>query len=153
MAALFKYFVGIAAILPTVVMVYAVITGEMFFDIAATAQTQVTETPRWNVAPPLKVEPDKSYAGRRSLSPIYPATPGKDLSGTRAYAARRVRKPQESVSAKRIDARQALQLHKLPRQIYAAREQDINYSQPSLSYAETRLPHPRALINFGHGIY
>ena len=94
MAALFKYLVGMAVILPAVVMVYAVVTGEMFVDNAATAQTQVTATPRWNIAP-VKVEPDTRYAARRSLSPIYPATPGKDLLGTRVYVTRRVRKLQE----------------------------------------------------------
>lgn len=152
MAALFKYFVGIVVILPAVVMVYAGITGEVLLHIAATARAQVTETPRWNIAP-VKVEPDTPYARRRLLSPIYPAIPGKDLLGTWEYATRRVRKPQELVSAKRIDARQALQLHKLPRQMHAASEQDMNYPQLSLSYAETRPPQPRALIIFGHGIY
>jgi hypothetical protein len=52
-------------------------------------------------------------------SPIYPATPGKELLG----------KPVYTVSL----------------QIYAASEQDRNYLQQSLSYAQTRpsLPPPK----------
>jgi len=63
------------------------------------------------------------------------------------------------VSTKRIDVRQALKLHKVPRQIYAAAEEDRNYPQLSLSYTEARPPQPlqplqpRMPIIFGHGIY
>ena len=152
MAALFKYFVGIAVILPAVMILYAVNMGEMFVGIAATAQAPVIETPRWNIEP-VKAEPDTPYAAHGSLSPIYPATPGKELLGRPVYTARLARKLQKPVSAKRIDVRQALQLHKVPRQIYAADGQDRNYPQQSLSYAETRPSQPGTLIIFGHGIY
>ena len=152
MAALFKYFVGIAAILCAVMVISAMTIGEIFLGYAAVAQAPVTERPIWSIER-LKAEPDKPYIAQGSLSPIYPAAPGKELMGKPVYTARLVKKLQESVSAKRIDVRQALQLHKLPRQIYAASEQDRNYPQQSLSYAETRPSQPRTLIIFGHGIY
>ena len=45
MAALFKYFVGIAVILPAVMILSAVNMGEIFVGIAAIAQAPATETP------------------------------------------------------------------------------------------------------------
>ena len=44
MAALFKYFVGIAVILPAVMILYAVNMGEMFVGFAAVAQAPAAET-------------------------------------------------------------------------------------------------------------
>ena len=152
MAALLKYFVAIAVIVPAVMIVYAVNMGEMFAGIAAIAQAPATETPRWNIEP-VKAETDTPYVANGSLSPIYPATPGKELLEKPVYNARLAKKLQEPVSARRIDVRQALQLHKLPRQIYATDGQDRNYPQQSLSFAETRPSQPRTLIIFGHGIY
>jgi len=155
MAALFKYFVGIAVILPAVMVVTvlsAVNMGEIFVGFAAIAQAPVIETPRWNIEPRM-AETDTRYVAHGSLSPIYPATPGKELLRKSVYTARLTKKLQEPMSVKRIDVRQALQLHKLPRQIYAAGEQDRNYPQQSLSYAETRPSQPGTLIIFGHGIY
>jgi hypothetical protein len=152
MAALFKYFVGIAVILPAVMILYAVNMGEIFVGFAGVVQAPGTETPKWNIERQ-KAEPDTPYVPHGSLSPIYPATPGKELVGKSVYTARLAKKLQEPVSAKRIDVRQALQLHKLPRQIYAASEQDRDYPQQSLSFAETQPSQPRSLIVFGHGIY
>ena len=152
MAALLKYFVAIAVIVPAVMILYAVNMGEMFVGIAAIAQAPATETPRWNIEP-VKAETDTPYVANGSLSPIYPATPGKELLEKPVYNARLAKKLQEPVSAKRIGVRQALQLHKLPRQIYATDDQDRNYPQQSLSFAETRPSQPRTLIIFGHGIY
>ena len=152
MAALFKYFVGVAVIVPVVMILYAVNMGEMFVGFAAVAQAPTTETPSWNLERQ-KAEPDGPYVAHRSLSPIYPATPGKELLGKSVYTARLAKRLQEPVSAKRIDVRQALQLHELPRQIFAASAQDRNYSQQSLSYAETTPSQPRTPIIFGHGIY
>ena len=60
MAALFKYFVGIAVILPAVMILYAVNMGEMFVGFAAVAQAPAAETPRWNVEH-VKAEPDTPY--------------------------------------------------------------------------------------------
>jgi hypothetical protein len=153
MAALFKYFVGIAVILPAVITLSALNLGEIFVAIAAIGQAPVPATPRWNIERP-KAEPDAPYVAQGSLSPIYPATPGKELLGKPVDTAMLAKKLQEPVIAKRIDVRQALQLHKVPRQIYAASEQDRNYPQQSLSYyAETRPLEPRTLVIFGHGIY
>jgi hypothetical protein len=131
---------------------YVVNMGEMFVNIAAFAQAQATETPKWNIEP-VKAETDTPYVANGSLSPIYPATPGKELLEKPVYNARLAKKLQEPASAKRIGVRQALQLHKLPRQLYATAEQDRYYPQQSLSYAETRPSQPRTLIIFGHGIY
>ena len=129
MAALFKYFVGIAVILPAVMIVMvlsAANMGEIFVGIAAIAQAPATETPRWSIER-LMAEPDTRYVVHGSLSPIYPASPGKEV----------LEKP----------------VYTVPLQIYAASEKDRNYLQQSLSYAETRPSQPRTLIIFGHGIY
>ena len=103
MAALFKYFVGIAVILPAVMFVMvlsAVNMGEIFVNIAAITQAPATETPRWNIER-LMAEPDRRYDVHGSLSPIYPATPSKEPLGKPVYT--------------------------VPLQIYAASEQDKNY--------------------------
>ena len=152
MAALFKYFVGIAVIVPAVMILYAANIGEIFVGIAAIGQAPVTATPRWNIEHP-KAEPGTPYIAHGSLSPIYPATPGKELFGIPVYTARVAKKHKEPGSAKRIDVRQALQFHKVPRQIYSADLDDRNYPQQSFSYAETRPSQPRTPIIFGHGIY
>jgi hypothetical protein len=105
MAALLKYFVGIAVILPAVMIVMvlsALNMGEIFVGIAAIAQAPATETPRWNIER-LMAEPDGRYGVHGSLSPTYPATPGKEPLGKPVYT--------------------------VPLQIYAASEQDKNYLQ------------------------
>ena len=153
MAALFKYFMGIAVILSAVMVILpAVVRDDIFVGLAADTEAPATQTPKWKVERQ-KAEPDTPYVAHGSLSPIYPATPGKELVGKPVYNARLAKKIQEPVSAKRIDVRQALQLHNVPRQIYAASEQDRNYPQQNLSYAETRPSQPRTLNIFGHGIY
>jgi hypothetical protein len=100
MAALFKYFVGVAVILPAVMIVMplsAVNRGEIFVGITAIAQAPAAETPM--------ADPDRRYVVHGSLSPIYPATPGKELFGKPVYT--------------------------VPLQTYAASEQDGNYLQQS----------------------
>jgi hypothetical protein len=141
MAALSKYFVGVAVILPAVMVLSAMTMSEIFVGIAAVAKAPTTDTPRWSIER-LKAEPD-THIAQGSLSPIYPATPGKELLG----------KPVHAASVKRINVRQPLQLHKLPRQLYAGAEQDSNYPQQRLTYTETRPLQPRTRIIFGHGIY
>jgi hypothetical protein len=155
MAALFKYFAGIAAVLSAVMVIFAMTISEIFVGYTAVAKAPVTERPIWNIER-LKAEPDTTNIAQGSLSPIYPASPGKELLGKPVYTATHTKKLQEPVSAKRIDVRQALQLHKVPRQIYAASEQDRNYPQQSLSYTEERLSQalqPHMPVIFGHGIY
>lgn len=137
MAALSKYFVGVAVVLAAVMVLFAMTVSEVFVRFAAVAQAPATETPRWNIER-LKAEPDPQYIARGSLSPIYPATPGKELLGKPIYTA----------SVKRNNARQPLQLHDLPRELYAGAEQD-----QSLSYTETRPSQLRTRVIFGHGIY
>jgi hypothetical protein len=142
MAALSKYFVGVAVILPAVMILSATTMSEIFVRFAAVAQGTATETPRRNIDR-LKAEPDVQHAAHGSLSPIYPAAPGKEL----------LRKPIYTASVKRTAVRQPLQLHKLPQQLYAGAGQDSNYPQRSLSYTDTQPLQPRTRIIFGHGIY
>jgi hypothetical protein len=155
MAALFKYFLGTAIILSAMIVLAALNMGEIFVGIAAIGQASVTATPRWNFEHP-KAEPGTPYIAHGSLSPIYPATPGKELLGKPVYTVGFAKNLQKPVSVKRIDVRQALQLHKVPRQIYAADLDDRNYTQQSLSYTEaapSQPLQPRVPISFGHGIY
>jgi hypothetical protein len=145
MAALFKYFMGVAVILPAVIVLGAMNMNEIFVRVATVARAPAAETPRWNIKR-LKAEPDTPYLAKGSLSPIYPTFPGKELLGKPVYAA----------SAKRISIREALQLHQFPRQLYTGDEQDSNYLHQSLSYTETPLSQPsqpRTPVIFGHGIY
>src|ERR1035437_7378919 len=147
MAALFKYLVSVAAI------VSAVIVGAIFLGFVAVIQTPATTTPAWKIER-LKPDPDTPFIAHGSLSPIYPATPGKELLGKpMAMAVRAPNTLHEAVTAKRIDMRQALQIHKLPRQIFAASEEHQSYSPLSYGYADEPAFQPRRLIVFGHGIY
>ena len=144
-AALLKYFIGIAVMLPAAMLVSAITIGEIFVGFAAIARAPSTVAPRWNVER-LKAAQDSPDITLGSLSPIIPANPGKEF----------LAKPVVTASAKRINTRHALQLHKLPRQIYSASEEDRNDPPQSLSYTQTwrsqSLP-PRLPIIFGHGIY
>ena len=145
MAALLKYFMAIAVMFPAAMLVSAITIGEIFVDFAAIARAPSTEMPRWNIER-LKAAQDSPDIALGSLSPIYPATPGKEL----------LARPVVTASAKRINTRHALQLHKLPRQIYSASEEDRNDPQQILSYAPARrsqLLLQRTPIIFGHGIY
>jgi hypothetical protein len=145
MAALLKYFMGIAVMLPAAMLVSMITIGEIFVGFAAIARAPSIETPRWNIER-LKAAQDSPDIALGSLSPIIPANPGKELLGRPVYTA----------SAKRINTRHALQLHKLPRQIYSASEEDRNDPPQSLSYAPARRSQPllqRTPIIFGHGIY
>jgi hypothetical protein len=142
MVVLFRYFAGVAVILPVVMILSAITMSEIFLGFAAVERFPTTETPRWSIGR-LKAEPDTQYIPRRSLSPIYPAIAGKELLGKSTYTA----------SVKPLNTRQALQLHKLPPQLYARGEQNSNYLQQTLSYTEARTLQPRTRIVFGHGIY
>jgi hypothetical protein len=97
MAALFKYFMGVAVILPAVIVLGAMNMNEIFVRVATVARAPAAEMPRWNIKR-LKAEPDTPYLAKGSLSPIYPTFPGKELLGKPVYAA----------SAKRISIREAL---------------------------------------------
>ena len=156
MAALFKYLATVAGI------VSAIFVGAIFLGFAAVIEIPTTTTPAWKIER-LKAEPaDTSYIAQGSLSPIYPATPGKELLGKPVWTVVRVAKHHEvasvkpvvkPVNAKRLDVRQALRTHKLPRQIYAAVERDRNYSQLSFGYAEEPQAQPRTFKILAHGLY
>src|SRR5665213_2482372 len=146
MAALFKYLVHVA------VIVSAVIAGAVFLGYAAIIETPTTATPEWKIER-LKAQPDTHYIAQGSLSPIYPATPGKVLLGIPVQTVIRVAKRYEVVSAKpvvkpvntkRLDVSQVLRTHELPRQISATVEHDRNYSQQSYGYAEEPQAHQHA---------
>jgi len=145
MIALLKYFMGVAIILPTVMVLCVITTSEIFVSIAAVPKSPATETSRWNTER-LKAAPDTPYIAQGSLRPIYPATPGKEL----------LARPVNIASTKRVNVRQALQLRKFTRQIYLADEKDINYRQQKLSYTEVRPSQTlqsRILVIFGNRIY
>ena len=142
MAALLKYFMGVAVILPVVIFLSAATMRELFGSFPAVAPAPTTETPRWN-RERLKAGAVIQYVGRGSLSPIYPAVPGKEL----------LEKPVSAASANRIKVRQAPQLHKLPLQLFPESEQNNNFPQQSLSFTETRPLFPRTRLISAHGIY
>ena len=155
MAALFKYLVSVA------VIVSAVIVGAPFLDFAAVIETPAISTPAWKNER-LKAAPDTPYIARGSLSPIYPATPGKELLGKPVRTVVRVAKHHEmasakpvvkAVNAKRLDVSQVPRTHKLPRQIYAAVEHDRNYSQQNYGFAEEPRAHSRTLNILAHDLY
>ena len=108
MAALFKYFMSVAVIVPAVIVI------AIFLGFAAVVETPATTTPAWKIER-LKPEPNTPYIAQGSLSPIYPATPGKELLGKpMAMAMRAPNTLHEAVTAKQIDMRQALQIHNCP---------------------------------------
>jgi hypothetical protein len=155
MAALFKYLAAVA------VIGSAVIAGAIFLGFAAVIETPTTTTPAWKLER-LRTEPDTHYIAQGSLSPIYPATPGKELLGVPAQTVVRVAKRHDvvsakpavkSVNAKRLDVSQVLLTHELPRQIYAAVQHDRNYSQQSNGDAEEPQAHPRTFNDLAHDLY
>lgn len=155
MGALFRYLVGVAVILPLVMGTFsAVILGANFVGYTTVAHAPATTTSRWNTDP--TTGSDTRYIAHGSLSPIYPATPGKELLGKPVYTARLAKKHNEPGSTKRIAVRQALKSYKVPRQLYSADLDDKKYPQQSLSYTDvppSQPLQPRIPINFGHGIY
>ena len=145
MAALFKYLIGVAIILPAVIVLSALNMAEIFVGISAVAPATANETARWN-SERLQTDAQTDYAGHGSLSPIYPARPGREL----------LERPVHTVSAKRINVREALQLNKFPLQLYPEGARSNKFPQQSLSYMEAGQSQPvkvRIPIIFGHGIY
>jgi hypothetical protein len=155
MAALFKYLAAVA------VIGSAVIVGVIFLGFTAIMETPTTTTPTWKIER-LKADPDTPFIAQGSLSPIYPAAPGKELLGKFVQTGVQVAKHHEvanekpfvkPVNMKRLEVSQALRLHKLPRQIYAAVEHDRNYSQQSYGYAEEPQAQSRRLNILAHDLY
>jgi hypothetical protein len=145
MGALFKYLTGVAIILPAVIVLFALNMAEIFVAISGVAPATVNETARWG-SERLQADAQTDYAGHGSLSPIYPARPGREL----------FEKPVHTVSAKRINVREALQLERFALQLYPEGARDGALPQQSLSYMEARRSKSlkvRIPIIFGHGIY
>ena len=145
MAALFKYLISVAIILPAVIALSALTMAEIFVGISTILPATANETARWN-SERLRADAQTDYAGHGSLIPIYPARPGREL----------LEKPVHSVSAKRIHVREALQLDKFPLQLYPEGARVRTFPQQSLSYVEAQQSKSlkvRIPIIFGHGIY
>jgi hypothetical protein len=141
MAVLFKYLAGVGAIISVVMVLSAMTMSKIIVVFSVVTTAPATATPRWNSE---RLSPEVlEYVGLGSLSPIYPATPGKELFGKPAYAA----------STKRIAVHQALQPHKLPLQLFPKGERDNNFPQQSLSYTEMSSSAPRISIISRHEIY
>jgi len=147
---LFKCLLGLAALFSGLA---ALFTVPFLSNEASVDTTPAATTPQRKIAR-LTADPGTPEIPPGSLSPIYPATPGKELLGKPVIIAVRVpRKHQKPIIAKPIDKPvwQALRMNKLPRQIYAADEQAR--SQQRLGYTFEPQSQPRVSINFGHGIY
>lgn len=145
MGALYKYLTGVAIILPAVIAFSALTMAEIFGGISAILPATANETARWN-SERLRADALTDYVGHGSLSPIYPARPGREL----------LEKPVHTVSAKRINVRETLQLERFPLQLYPEGARDGALPQQSLSYMEARRSKSlkvRIPIIFGHGIY
>jgi hypothetical protein len=148
---LFRYLLSLAAICSGLAALFSAL---FLSNEASVDTTAAASTPQWKIAR-LTASPGTPEISPGSLSPIYPATPGKELLGKPIIIAVRVPpKHQKPVIGKPIDkpVRQALRTNILPRQIYAAGEQ-ASYPRPSLGYAFEPQSQPRASINSGHGIY
>jgi len=152
MGSLFKYLLGLMALF----------LSAFFLSYEASVDTApAAVTPQWKIER-LKAEPDTPYIAQGSLSPYYPAAPGKELLGKPVWTVVRASKHHEVASAKsavkpinarRLDVSQALRTHKLPRQIYAGVDTDRNYSQQRYGYAEEPQAQSRALKVVAHGLY
>ncbi len=153
MEAMAKYIWGVAVLVSVLGLAF---TGSPHLLAAMTSPAERADaatTPEWKVER-LAADPQTADLPAGALSPIYPATPGKELLGKPVPPVRVVsangakRKPAEN------PVRQAMRTDRLPRQIYAARIDDD--AQQALDYAPEPMP-PRAqpprLINLAHQIY
>jgi hypothetical protein len=148
MTPLSKYLLGLAA------AATALFSGYEAFSYWIPLETAPgTGTPQWKVER-LAHDSATPVIPVASLSPIYPATPGKELLGKAVIVAIRApQKHKDSLVGKLMEkpVRLALPLNKLPRKFFMVSAQD-KYSQQRLGYGSE--PQSRAeFINFGHGIY
>src|SRR5471032_240462 len=135
MTPLSKYLLGLAAAASMVFSGY-----QAFSDWMPAGSAAGTKTPQWKIER-LARDPTTPVLLAASLSPIYPATPGKDLLGKAVIVA--IRAPQKiqgpsfgKSSGKPV--RLALHLNKLPRNFFTVSAQDKyqdQNSQQSLGYA------------------
>jgi hypothetical protein len=148
MTPLSKYLLGLAAVASVIFSDYRAFSYWMPVGTAAGS-----ETPQWKIER-LARDPATPVLSAASLSPIYPATPGKELLGKAVIVtARAPQRHQDSLVGKSTEkpARRALALNKLPRKFFTVSSQD-KYSQQRLGYASEPQSRPE-LINFWHGIY
>lgn len=149
MTHLSRYLLGLAAVATVLFSDY-----KAFGYWIPLATTHESGTPQWKIArlahdPPIPENP------AASLSPIYPATPGKELLGKTVIAAIRApQRYQHPVVGKLMEkrARHALALTKLPRHFFMTSSQD-KYSQQRMSYASEPQSQLPTRVNFEHGIY
>ena len=147
MYAAFKYVVGVSAAISIMAL------GAIFLGSAATVDTSPTLTPSWKIER-LRVDPDLPHVAQGSLSPLYPATPGKELLGKpiamRAPArhAPVSEKPITKTASATRALRQARVIPKLPPQLYMA--DDRTYFRRGLSYADDQ---PRRTLMLSHDLY
>ena len=152
MTALSKYLLGLAAAASVVFSAY-----QAFSDWMPAGSAAGAKTPQWKIER-LARDPATPVLPAASLSPIYPATPGKELLGRAVIVAVRApQKHQGSLPGKSTEkpVRLALSLNKLPRNFFTVSAQNKyqdQYLQPRLGYASEQRSRPE-LINFGHGIY
>jgi hypothetical protein len=162
MEAMAKYIWSVAVLFAVLGLAF---TGSPRLLAAVTSHAERTDappTPEWKTER-LAADPQTADLPAGALSPIYPATAGKELLDKpvppvrvlRAHVQTAKRKPAENL------VRQAVRTDRLPRQIYAARTDDDaqdDDAQQAYAYApEREPPPPRAqpprLINLAHGIY
>jgi hypothetical protein len=149
MTLLSRYLLGLAAVATVLFTDY-----EAFSYWVPLATTQEAGTPQWKVER-LAHHPATAENSAASLSPIYPATPGKELLGKTVITA--IRAPQRhrhTVVGKLMEkpVRHALAFTQLPRNFFMTSRPDT-YSQQRMSYAsepQTELP---MLTNFEHSLY
>jgi hypothetical protein len=106
--------------------------------------------PRWK-AERLALDVQITQSSANAMSPIYPASPGKELLGKPIFVAARDRHQSKKAKTAESPARQAIRLIKLPRQIYATRM--VDDPRQAFAYAPERRAQPRRLIDFAHEVY
>jgi hypothetical protein len=146
----FKYVASVSAAISVLIL------GAIFLGSAATTlDTSAPQTPSWKIER-FRTDPDVPYVAQGSLSPIYPATPGKELLGKpivlqvhAKHAPVNGKAQSKTASAIPIHVRQARATPlRLPPQIYSV-TQDQTYQQ-RLGYADDQ---PRRALIFGHSLY
>jgi hypothetical protein len=148
MAPLSRYLLGLAAA-ATVIFVGSL----TFSDWKPALSVAESETPQWKVER-LARDPATPVLSAASLSPIYPASPGKELLARAVVVVAQPTKRHEWSSAAKTAVTSTpvtLATNKLPRKFINLSNQD-KVSQ-RLSYAPEPPPARIELVSFGHGLY
>jgi len=116
--------------------------------------TASSQTSQWKMER-LARDPATPVLSAASLSPIYPASPGRELLGkavtVAALAPQKHRHLLIGKSEEKL-GRHQLALNRLPRKFFTVSSQD-KYSQQNLGYASEPSQSGPGFVNFGHGIY